>query len=257
MLNYDLSNRVALVTGASRKIGIGAEIVRQLAQAGADIFFTTYRPYDAEMPWGSQIDDVADLIDDVKGSGRQVAHLELDLSESNAPKALFDSVLQHFAQVDVLVNNATYSVNGSLGEVTAESLDKHYAVNVRAVILLCQAFVQRWNQSSGGRIINITSGQGVGAMPNEIAYVATKGAIESLTQTLSAEVVSRGITVNAVDPGITDTGWISDELKAHWKANSPMGRIGLPSDVARLICFLASDASEWITGQVLRSRGGM
>ena len=102
----------------------------------------------------------------------------------------------------------------------------------------------------------MTSGQGVTPMPGELAYIATKGAIEALTTSLAAGVAARGITVNAVDPGVTDTGWIGAELMAQFLAQSPMGRVGLPQDAANLICFLASPQAEWITGQILHSRGG-
>jgi 3-oxoacyl-[acyl-carrier protein] reductase len=109
---------------------------------------------------------------------------------------------------------------------------------------------------SGGRIVNLTSGQGRGPMPGKLAYVATKGAIEAFTTTLAAEVAPRGITVNAVDPGPTDTGWITGEVREHILSRSPMGRIGQPEDAARLIAFLASEEAGWVTGQIIRSTGG-
>jgi 3-oxoacyl-[acyl-carrier protein] reductase len=94
-------------------------------------------------------------------------------------------------------------------------------------------------------------------MPGELAYAATKGAVEAFTLSLSAEVAELGVTVNAVDPGITDTGWIPADLKAAWESQAPMGRVGLPEDAARLIAFLASEEARWITGQVIHSRGGL
>ena len=176
-------------------------------------------------------------------------------------RTLFDHVETNFGPVSILVNNATYSIRDGIENLTAENLDKHYAVNIRAMALLCAEFVRRYKKNlSGhkyGRIINLSSGQSVGPMPGELAYVATKGAVEAFTVSLSAEVGSLGITVNAVDPGITDTGWISPELKAKWSAESPMGRVGTPEDAARLIRFLASEDAGWITGQVIHSRGGL
>lgn len=253
-----LSGKTALITGASRAIGIGAAIARELAQAGADIFFTTYQPYDADMPWGSKAEDAQKLQQELSLLGVQCGFKELDLVNYEAFSAFFDQVEQEIGSVHILVNNATYSVNGDLGELTAVSLDQHYAVNLRGMALLTQEFVHRFRQHGldYGRIINMSSGQGIGPMPGELAYVATKGAVEAFTTSLSVELAAAGITVNAIDPGATDTGWMSAELKAQIEAQTPMGRVGLPEDAARLAAFLASPAAGWITGQVIHSRGG-
>lgn len=253
-----LSGKTALITGASRAIGIGAAIARELAQAGANIFFTTYQPYDAAMPWGSNAQDAQKLQHELSLLGSHCAFKELDLVDYESFPAFFDHVEQEIGPVHILVNNATYSVNGDLEALTAVSLDQHFAVNVRGMALLTQEFVRRFRQHEldYGRIINMSSGQGVGPMPGELAYVATKGAVEAFTTSLSVELAAEGITVNAVDPGATDTGWMSTELKAQIAAQTPMGRVGLPEDAARLVAFLASPNASWITGQVIHSRGG-
>jgi 3-oxoacyl-[acyl-carrier protein] reductase len=121
---------------------------------------------------------------------------------------------------------------------------------------MCQEFVRHWRGERGGRIISITSGQGAGPMPGELAYVVTKAAIDAMTLTLATELAGRGITVNAVDPGATDTGWMQEATRAAIAARTYLGRVGLPADAANLVCFLASEQGEWITGQVIRSRGG-
>jgi 3-oxoacyl-[acyl-carrier protein] reductase len=128
-------------------------------------------------------------------------------------------------------------------------------MNVRAMALLSVEFARRYPGGPGGRIINLSSGQALGAMPAELAYAATKGAVEAFTSSLAAGVAAKGITVNAIDPGATDTGWMTDELKAVESAKMAVGRVGLPSDAARLVVFLASDAGQWITGQTIHSRG--
>jgi 3-oxoacyl-[acyl-carrier protein] reductase len=256
MNQHDLSGRIAIVTGASRAVGIGAACARQLAAAGAAVFLTWYQAYDAEMPWGSRPAEVESLLADLRRQGAAVAGMEFDLSRPQAAAVLFDQVERDLGSPDILVNNATYSVDVDIDHLDAGILDRHYAVNLRGMALLCAEFARRFHKTQDGRIINLTSGQGVGPMPGNLAYAATKGAVDAFTASLSAELAPRGITVNAVDPGPTDTGWMSPELKARLAASAPMGRIGLPADAARLVCFLASPEAAWITGQVLRSRGG-
>ena len=254
-------SKVALVTGASRKAGIGAAIARELARDGGNIFITYYRPYDHEVGLASDPDEPQSLLAELRDMGRRADGLELDLSNPQAPKHLFDHVEATVGPVTILVNNATYSVRDGIENLNADQLDKHYAINIRAMALLCAEFVRRYKQNLSpglcGRIINLSSGQGLNPMSGELAYAATKGAVEAFSRSLSAEVGRLGITVNAVDPGATDTGWISSELKEKWEAESPMGRIGVPEDAARLIRFLASAEAEWITGQIIHSRGGL
>jgi 3-oxoacyl-[acyl-carrier protein] reductase len=222
-----------------------------------DIFFTHWTSYDRTMEWGAEEDAPASLQEQIRAMGVRCEHMAADLSNVDAPGRIMDRVESTLGPASILVNNATHDpVDAPFDQLDAPTLDAYYAVNIRGAMLLTVEFARRFKLSTGGRIINLTSGQGRGPMPGKLAYVSTKGAIEAFTVTLSAEVASLGITVNAVDPGPTDTGWMNDEVKEYLLARSPMGRIGQPEDAARLIAFLASEEAGWITGQVIRSSGG-
>jgi 3-oxoacyl-[acyl-carrier protein] reductase len=258
-LRKPLAGKLALVTGVSRQVGIGAAIAEGLARAGADIFLTYFQPYDAQMPWGSRPDDIAHILNTLQSHQVRVGSLSADLADIHSPTHIFETARAKLGHVDILVNNAAYSVDCTIQEVTADLIDAHVAVNLRGMILLCQAFVTQWQThptQRAGRIINLTSGQGMSPMPGNVAYVATKGAVDAFTVSLATELAGQNITVNAVDPGPTDTGWMSPELKAELLKQAPRGRLGTPEDAAHLICFLASPEAEWITGQIIRSRGG-
>jgi len=251
-----LQKRIAIVTGASRRQGIGTAICRALAANGIDIFFTHWSVYDRTMPWGAEEDWPAALQQELREMGIRCENLAIDLSVVDAPTRLLDEVEASLGQPSILVNNAAYSTRDGYQVLNAQMLDAHYAINVRGTLLLSVEFARRFTGKTGGRIINMTSGQSLTPMPGELAYIATKGAIEAFTLTLSAEVASLGITVNAVDPGPTDSGWMTGDAKRELLLHSPQGRIGQPEDAARLVAFLASDAASWITGQVMHSRGG-
>ncbi|MEK4511088.1 SDR family oxidoreductase [Paenibacillus sp. FSL K6-2524] len=251
-----LERRIAIVTGASRLNGIGAAICTALASKGMDVFFTYWTTYDSEMPWGIRSNEPQFLQDKILEYGVRCEKLELDLTDILAPAKLLDIVEEKLGKPSILINNATYSVDVGYDTLTAEILDRHYEVNIRGTMLLSVEFASRFSQSKGGRIINLTSGQSLGPMAGNIAYATTKGAIDTFTLTLSAELASKGITVNAVNPGPTDTGWMNDDVKNVILTKSPNGRIGMPHDAARLIAFLASDEAEWVTGQIIHSEGG-
>ncbi len=257
----DSNQNIALITGASRLNGIGAAVALTLAKTGFDICTTYFRPYDHQTKLAADTNEPQILFEKLQQTGRRITSLEIDLSDPQSPHSLFEYAENNLGPINVLVNNATHSMRDGIENLTAAELDKHYAVNVRGMALLCAEFVRRYKtrhaKHAYGRIINLSSGQSAGPMPGELAYVATKGAVEAFTTSLSAEVASLGITVNAIDPGITDTGWIPPELHTQWTAESPMGRVGQPTDVANLIQFLASAESGWITGQLIRSRGGL
>jgi 3-oxoacyl-[acyl-carrier protein] reductase len=250
-----LRGKTAIITGVSRRGGIGAAICRAFASCGVDILFTHWQPFDRGTAYGADEDGPAAIQREVRESGVRVHGIEADLSRLETAHDILDQAAQLPGYPSILVNNAAYDSPGGLLDLDAETLDAHYAVNVRGMILLTAEFVRRYPGGPGGRIINLTSGQSITPMPQSLAYATTKGAVEAFTFSLAAEVASKGITVNAVDPGGTDTGWMGETLKAELTQQMAMGRVGQPIDAARLVAFLASDAGGWITGQVLHSRG--
>ena len=254
--NGDLRGRVALVTGVGRRRGIGSAVCLALASRGADIGLSYWKAYDREMPWGSDEDEPEALLGKLRAAGIRAEGIEMDLSRSDSAQLLLDAVEEKLGRPSILVNTAAYSTRDGFETLDAEALDAHYAVNVRAMALLSVGFAKRYPGGPGGRIVNFSSGQSLGPMPEELAYVATKGAIEAFTLTLAAEVGHKGITVNSINPGPTDTGWMTEELKREIAPKFPSGRIGQPEDAARLVAFLAGDEAAWITGQIIHSEGG-
>ncbi|MDQ2652319.1 MAG: SDR family oxidoreductase [Chloroflexota bacterium] len=253
--SVDLAGRAAIITGASRRQGIGAAVCRMLASHGADILFTHWQAYDQAQSYGADQDGPDALQRDLRELGVRAEALAIDLADPDSPGRVLDEAVARLGPPLILVNNAAHSVDADYRALDAASLDAHYAVNVRATVLLSVEFARRYRGGPGGRIISLSSGQGVGPMPRELPYATTKGAIEAFTSSLAPDVAALGITVNAVDPGGTDTGWMTEDLKAHIRNDLGFGRIGLPEDAARLILFLASDAGSWITGQTIHSRG--
>lgn len=254
--DFGLEGKNAIVTGVSRTRGIGAAVSLALAEAGVNLFTSYYRPYDRLMPWGSEAGEAGEILKQIKAFDVKADSVELDLADPDCAPGLFDRAEAFLGPVDIIVNGATYSVNDGIQNLTAESLDKHYAVNIRGTFLLCAEFVKRWKKKEGGRIINFTSGISKGPMSGELAYSATKAAVEGFTLSLSAEAAPLGITVNALNPGPTDNGWMSREARKWITDRTPAGRPGAPEDAARLARFLASPQSAWITGQVIHSDGG-
>ena len=253
----DLKGKFALITGASRSNGIGAAICRALAVQGANIFFTTWQAYDREQPHGVDENGPIALEQELLNSGVKVRHLEIDLSHSNSVAQVMDAAQEWLGVPDILVNNAAHSTRDGFELLNAAKLDAHYAVNMRAAFLLAVEFARRAKalRRLSGRIISMSSGQDWGPMPGELAYVATKGAIEAFTLSLASELAPLGITVNAVDPGATDTGWMSEQMRHEWGVPSGVARINQPEDAARVIVFLASEAARHVTGQVIHARG--
>ncbi|MFD6948993.1 3-ketoacyl-ACP reductase [Nocardiopsis sp. TSRI0078] len=254
-----LRGRTALVTGASRRGGIGYAVARRLAAYGASVMLHHHQPHDAEMPWGA--DDLHEVLDGVRAvlgdPGARVADVGADMADPGSPARVVGAAVAEFGRLDVLVaNHARNGGDAPLAEVTPEMLDGHWAVDARAPILLAQALAARHDGRPGGRVLFMTSGQIHGAMPGEVAYASAKAVLAQITPTLAAELGPRNITVNAVDPGPVQTGYIDDELMERVLPRFPAGRVGMPGDPARLLAWLATDEAAWVTGQVISSDGG-
>ncbi|MBO2463293.1 SDR family oxidoreductase [Actinomadura violacea] len=250
-----LAGRVAVVTGVGRRAGIGFAVARELLDAGASVLVHSWTPHDEEQPWGA--DPVEEVLGALGGVGPRLVHVAADFAEADAPGFVVRRAVEVFGAVDVVVANHARSAEQTLGEVTADELDRCWAVNARASVLLAQAFAEVHDDARpGGRIVLFTSGQHLGPMGREIPYAVSKGAIHQMTLTLADVLADRGVTVNAVNPGPTDTGWADEELTARVAGALPFGRWGRPDDVARLVRWLVSDEGRWITGQVINSEGG-
>jgi 3-oxoacyl-[acyl-carrier protein] reductase len=252
-----LAGRVALVTGVSRRNGIGFAIARRLAEQGADLFLHSWAPFDAAMWWGADPGGNEAIRSELRATGRRVEQLAADFREPAAPERVVDAAFAAFGQVDILIANHAYSTLGDLEALTADDIDAHLEINVRGTLLLIQAWAARHDdRRPGGRVILLTSGQHLGPMPGELAYIASKGALHQLTRSLAAHLAPRRITVNTVNPGATDTGYADDALHESVLASEPLGRWGEPDDAARLIAWLCGDDARWITGEVINSTGG-
>ncbi len=244
---------VALVTGASRQRGIAAAIARSLAQGGWDVAITYWRPYDATMPWGSHPEDPAQIMADLGAEGAATVAIEADLTDTTTPAQLFDATEAALGPVSALVLAHCQSVDSGILDTTIASFDLHFSVNARASWLLIQEFGRRFHGEPGrGRLISITSDHVAGNMP----YGASKGALDRITLAAAQEFGPLGITANVINPGATDTGWMSAEMMAQIARQAPLGRVSQPEDCAHLVSFLCSPEGGWINGQLLYSNGG-
>ena len=245
---------VALVTGASRSVGIGAAIALALAQSGWDVAITFWRPYDSSMPWGSDPEEVQSLCASLESRGARATAIEADLSQTGSAEYIFDAVERDLGPVTSLVMAHCYSVDSDILTTSVESFDRHFAINARATWLLVRELGRRFRGEHGtGRIIALTSDHTAGNLP----YGASKGALDRIVLAAASEFRALGITANVINPGATDTGWMSEELMADVRQWTLLGRVGTPQDCANLVRFLCSPEGGWINGQLLYSNGGI
>ena len=250
-------DRVALVTGVSRRRGIGFAVARRLLADGARVVIHSWTAHDAEQPWGADPDGVAAVLEQLGGVGPRLAHVEADLADPAAPAGVVAHAVQTFGAIDILVANHARSSATTLETVTAEELDRSWAVNARAVVLLVQAYAaQRDHARGAGRVVLFTSGQHLAPMPGELAYAVTKGAVHQMTRSLADALADRGVTLNAINPGPVDTGWPSDDLREGLRPQFPRGHWGRPEEIAGVVAWLASAEGGQITGQVIDAEAG-
>ena len=243
-----LKDKVALITGGSR--GIGRAIATTLAAAGATVV-VNYKGNQAAA------DEVVREI--AAGDGQALA-VQADISQAAEVERLFKAVLERYGRIDILVNNAGITRDNLLLRMKEDDFDAVLATNLRGVFLCTKAALRPMTRARGGRIINITSVVGLMGNAGQANYAAAKAGIIGFTKSTAREMASRAITVNAIAPGYIDTeltGVLSDQIRAAILDNIPLGRLGTPQDVANLVCFLASDAAAYITGQTVTVDGGM
>jgi len=246
-MNDTLKGKVALVTGASR--GIGRAIAERLARDGAAVAIN----------YSNNAGEAQNAVAEIEAAGGKAFAIRADVGRVAEITRLFDEALAQFGRLDILVNNAGVMFTKPVSATTEADFDRIFAINVKGTFFACQQAATRL--AEGGRIINFSSSTTARFMPTYGAYVATKGAVEQLTRSLAKEVGARGITVNTVSPGPTETelfltGKTPEQLQ-QFGQQSAFGRIGQPAEIADVVAFLASDAARWISGQNIRVNGGL
>lgn len=244
----NLSGKTAIITGASR--GIGAEIARKMAQAGAKIV-VNYS--------GSQAKAEA-VVEEIKNNGGEAIAVKANVSDADAVKAMVEQTMQTFGSIDILVNNAGITRDNLMMRMKDDEWDDVINTNLKGVFICTKAVTRQMMKQRSGRIVNIASIVGVMGNAGQANYVAAKAGVIGLTKTTARELASRNITANAVAPGFitTDmTDQLGEDIQKTMLAQIPLGRFGKPEEVAKAALFLASDDASYMTGQTLHLDGGM
>ncbi len=256
--NLSLKGNNILITGVSRPKGIGPAIVKKCAEAGANVIMHGNAHYDANMEYPDATKEyIYVLEEELKARNFNAKALApSDLSIPKESEKLIDQAQKIFGKLNGLVLNHAYSVHAPIFDWTEEEINKHFMVNVTAAMMMIQAFAKQIDKEKGGVITLFTSGQYLGPMVDEIAYALSKEAIRALTVQAATALSSHQIRVNCINPGPTDTGYLTGEAHQAVANMFPSGSWGTPDDAARLVHFLHSDYAKWITGQTIASEGG-
>jgi 3-oxoacyl-[acyl-carrier protein] reductase len=244
-----LDGKVAIVTGASK--GIGAAIAKKLAAEGAAVVVN----------YSSSKAGADKVVKEITAKGGKAAAIQANLAQASEIDRLFVQAKKTFRKVDILVNNAGVYEFLPLEKLTEEHFHKQFNLNVLGLLLASQAAVKQFD-GDGGSIINISSIVSTLGIPQSAVYSGTKGAVDSITRSMAAELGPRGIRVNAIRPGMVETegtqstGIAESDMRKQVEAATPLGRIGQPQDIAGAAVFLASDDSSWITGETFVISGG-
>ena len=245
-----LKNRIAVVTGASK--GIGAGIAKGFAAEGANVVVN----------YASSKGDAERVITEIKEKGGKAIAVQADLSKAADVRRLFAETRKAFGKLDVLVNNAGIYEFATLAEITEEQFHRLFNTNVLGLILATQEAAKLFGPG-GGSIINIGSTASQVTLPATAVYTATKGAVDAITHVLAKELGPKKIRVNSINPGMVETegvrtgGFIGSEFQKQLEAQTPLGRIAQPNDIAPIAVFLASEDSGWLTGETLLASGGL
>ena len=271
---YDLNGNVALITGAGGERGIGRAIAMRLAKEGADV---AVNDITAKPKKSSTWDGLHSLVKDIRGLGRNAKAFEADISNSHQVDQLIKDIIQEFGHIDILVNNAGSAAGPDrvpIIELDDETWDKVQSINIKGTFLCCRAFAKELvKQGNGGKIINMSSTQGLKGLARFGAYSASKFAVRGLTQVLANELGEYGIQVNAICPGMVITERYYDiaeaiapegvkteehldEIECKNISETPLGRVATTDDVAKIAAFLASSESDFHTGMSILVDGG-
>ena len=244
-----LAGKVAVVTGASK--GIGAAIAKKLAEDGAAVVVN----------YASSKSGADAVVSAITAKGGKAIAVQGDVSKADGAKGIIDAALKEFGKLDILVNNSGIYEFGAIEDLSEESFHRQFNTNVLGLLLTTQAAVKHLGE--GASIINISSVVSTLRPPQSAVYTATKGAVDAITGVLSKELGARKIRVNTIAPGIVETegthaaGFVGTDFEAGIVAQTPLGRTGQPNDIATIASFLASNASNWITGERLVASGGL